>query len=188
MKITFKISRIVMSLCEATVGILLLVNPVGFTTGIITFAGVVLTIMGIASIVQYFRLPPVKAAAEKGLMRGLIVAASGIFCIVKSDWFIAVFPLITVIYGVGTLIMGIVKIQWTADMLRLKAEKWYWAAISAALSLICAIIILCNPFSGTKALWIFIAVALIVEAAVDIIVTAFVKTEDNMIFEAVCNL
>lgn len=178
MKTTSKISSIIMSLCELIVGILLLVDPVGFTTGIITFLGIVLVIVGIAGAVQYFRTSPEKAAVEQGLTRGLIEVLVGIFFITKNEWFIVTFPLLTVVYGIGTLIMGITKIQWTVDMIRLKAKKWFWAAISAVLTIICAVIILCNPFSSASALWIFIAVALIVEAVVDVVVTIFAKKED----------
>ncbi len=43
---------------EITIGILLLINPVGFTVGIIMTLGVVLTITGISNIVGYFRVAP----------------------------------------------------------------------------------------------------------------------------------
>lgn len=165
-----------MSLCELTVGILLLINPVGFTTGIIVFLGIVLTLAGVGGVVQYFRTPPEKAALEQSLARGLIEVIVGIFFITESKWLLAAFPFITIIYGIGILLLGISKIQLTVDMIRLKFPKWFWAAISAAITIICAVVILWNPFTGTSALWIFIAVALIVEAVIDIIVLIFSKS------------
>lgn len=168
-----------MSLCELIVGILLLIDPVGFTTGIIVFLGIVFTVIGIAGVVQYFRTPPERAALEQSLTRGLAGVLVGIFFITESKWFIATFPFLTVVCGIGLLFLGIAKIQQTVDMVRLKIKKWFWAAIGAALTIICAVIVLSNPFAGTSALWIFMAVALIAEAVVDIIVVIFAKTEDK---------
>lgn len=179
MKTKSKINSIIMSLCEIIVGILLLVNPVGFTSGIIVFLGIILGILGVAGIVQYFRTSPEKAMMEQGLTRGLLELLVGIFFITKNKWFIATFPILTVIYGIGTLVLGITKIQLTVDMIRLKVKKWFWAAISAVITILCAGIILYNPFSSTSALWIFIAIALIVEAVIDIVATIFAKSEDK---------
>lgn len=176
MNTTSRISRIVLALCEVGIGIILLVNPIGFTTGIITFLGILLLIGGIISIVQYFRAVPEVAALEQKLARGLLMAMIGLFCIFNSGWFITVFPLLSVIYGIVTLITGIVKIQWTVDMVRMKAEKWFWVGINAALTIVCAIIIICNPFSSAAVLWVFVAVTLIVEAVLDLIAAFFAKT------------
>ena len=73
------------------------------------------------------------------------------------------------LYGVGILLTGIAKIQWTVDMARLKMSKWFLAAIGAALSILFAAVILMNPFQSTTFLWTFVAVSLIVEAALDAI-------------------
>ena len=74
------------------------------------------------------------------------------------------------------LISGINKIQWAVDMLRQKQKYWFVALIGAALSLVFAALVLANPFSSTAALWIFIAVSLIIEAVVDILAFIFGRT------------
>ena len=175
MNMSSKVSSIILSLCEAVVGILLLVNPIGFTTGIIIFLGVVLLIVGIANVVQYFRTAPAIAAVKRGLTRGCIEILLGLFCILKSGWFITTFPILTILYGIVILITGIAKVQWTVDKIRLKMKKWIWTALGAVLTIACAIIILCNPFSSATVLWIFIGVALIVDAIMDIISAIFTK-------------
>ena len=165
------------SVCEIVVGILLLVNPTGFTAGIIIALGVLLAVLGVLGIVRYFRTEPVRAALEQQLIRGLLMLLLGLFCIFNARWFIATFPILTILYGIGTLIAGIAKVQWTIDRIRLKMRRWFWTAISAVLTIACAVVILCNPFSSTAVLWIFIAVILIVEAVIDIIAAIFTKEE-----------
>lgn len=155
-------------LAELIVGILLLVGPVHFTTWIIVGTGVLLMLMGALDVLRYVKTSPERAAEEQNLAKGLMALLVGGFCALKSGWFVITFPLLTVLYGVGVLLLGIVKVQWTVDRLRMKQE-WVFSAISAAMALVFAAIILLNPFATTKALWMFIGIGLIVEAVVDIL-------------------
>lgn len=170
---TSKWGGVVLSLCEIIVGILLLIDPVGFTTGIITCIGLVVAVLGVISIIGYFRSAPGEAALSQSLTRGLLEVIFGLFCVFKSEWFLATFPVLAVLYGVGTLVIGVAKVQLMMDMLRTKQKGWYWTAISAVVSILCAVVILCNPFTTTAVLWTFVAITLIVEAVVDVVVTIF---------------
>lgn len=154
---------------EAVVGILLLLDPVVFTTGIIIALGIVLLAVGIGSVIKYFRMEATEAAETQGLLKGLILIAAGVFCAFRSYWFIVTFPVLSVIYGIIILIAGLGKIQWTFDMLRMKKKKWFLAAISAVISIICAIVILKNPFTSSAVLWMFTGISLIVEAVFDVV-------------------
>jgi len=162
------VSIIILCLFEVFAGILLFINPVSFTVAIITGIGIILLILGILSIISYFKTEPGKAAIQQSLAKGLLLAVMGLFCLFKSQWFIATFPLLTILYGIIILITGLVKIQWAVDLLRLKIQKWFFAAIGAALSLLFAFIILKNPFGSTVFLWRFVAISLILEAVLDI--------------------
>lgn len=167
---SLKISKLILALCELVIGVLLLINPIGFTKAVIVIFGVLLLLAGTASILGYFRQLPEEAAREQGLSSGILEVAAGLFCIFKSGWFMDTFPLLTVLYGIIILITGAGKVQWTVDLLRMKSEKWFWAAINAAVAVIGAVIILCNPFDSVKVLWTVIAVSLIAEAVLDVVV------------------
>lgn len=160
---------ILLCVFELVAGILLLLNPAAFTTGIIIAVGAVLLLMGIISVIGYFRMEAHEAAETQGLLKGLILIAAGAFCVFRSYWFILTFPVLSVIYGVIILIAGLSKIQWTFDMLRMKKKKWFLAAISAALSVVCAILVLNNPFTSSTILWMFTGISLIVEAVFDFV-------------------
>ena len=67
------------------------------------------------------------------------------------------------------LVTGITKLQWTIDIIRMKRSKWFWMAISAAISILCGITVITNPFSTTAVLWMFIGISLIVDAVFDMI-------------------
>ncbi len=162
-------------IAEIIIGILLLINPVGFTAGIIMTLGIILAVMGISNIVGYFRAAAEEAAQGSGLVKGLLLVGGAFVCLFKTQWLIAAFPLITVFYGVIILITGISKLQWAIDLLRIKQKYWYVALIGALLSIIFAAVILMDPFASTGVLWTFIAVSLIVEAIMDILTFIFGK-------------
>ena len=96
--------RICSLLLVLVIGILLLIKPVGFTSGIIVIIGLLLAAQGIKSIVQYFKMKPAEASKEQLLSKGLIGTLIGCFCMFRSRWFIATFPVLTMIYGVMILL------------------------------------------------------------------------------------
>lgn len=73
-----------MCIAEMIVGILLLINPVGFTRGIIIALGVPLTLQGIGSIVSYIREKPQAASEGNLLAKGLMMTCGGLFCMFLS--------------------------------------------------------------------------------------------------------
>lgn len=162
-------SGILFCAMEALVGILLLIDPVAFTSGIIMAAGIVLTVWGAINIIKYFRLDAEEAALSQDMAKGLAQLALGVFCMFRGDWFITAFPLLAIVYGIATLLTGFGKVQWAFDMFRQKKAKWFLLLISAIVSVVCAFIIMSNPFTSTVALWMFTAISLIVEAFFDLV-------------------
>lgn len=98
-----------------------------------------------------------------------MVFATTVFCVFYSHWFIATFPVLTIVYGIVVLVAGVGKVQVATDMIRLKNKKWIIALISAIVSIVCAAVILNNPFASVAALWMFTGVVLIAEAIMDIV-------------------
>ena len=80
-----KAGGIVVCIFELVVGILLFVNPIGFTSAIITMAGVVLMVLGIVEIVRYFRTSVKEASLGQMLVKGLLSILAGAFCIFKQN-------------------------------------------------------------------------------------------------------
>lgn len=171
-----RLSIIFLSIAEILVGILLLTDPVKLTTWIIMALGIIMIVIGVINIIQYFRTPVPEAALKKSLAVGILAVLFGLWCAFRREWFIALFPLLTTLYGIGILVNGVTKLQWTADMFRMKIKRWGWMAFSAAFTIACAAVILAHPFSTTAALWMFIGITMIVEAVIDIVAAIFKKS------------
>ena len=174
-----KLGGIFAAICEITVGILLCIDPAGFTKGIITAAGVLIALSGVVSIIGYFRSSPADGMLDQGMARGLLAIILGIFCSAKAQWFIEVFSVVAIIYGIATLIIGALKIEAAFDMLRFKNKKWLWMGISAIVTIACAVVIMVNPFATTKVLWFFAAVSLIAEGALDFVCAILSGVKNN---------
>lgn len=161
---------IILCLFELVVGILLMINPIGFTTGIITAAGIVLLVIGLISVIKYICAEPLEARVGQYLLKGLVALAAGGFCVFRSQWFLITFPALTILYGIAVLLAGLSKVQTAFDLFRIKNRRWIICILSALLSVICALVILRNPFTSTTVLWMFTGISLVVESVIDIIV------------------
>lgn len=172
-----KINALILCLGELLIGILLLVKPVGFTTGIIIAIGVALMLRGVMDVVSYFKTSPTEAAKQRGLAQGVICLLLGFVCSFMTNWMLTVFPFVGMIYGIMLVLLGVEKVQTAVDQKRLGISKWYMAAISAMISVVCGAIIMLNPFTTTVYMWMFTGISLIVEAIADII--SFAMNQKN---------
>lgn len=159
--------NLILCIGEVILGVLLLLNPIGFTSAVLITLGVLLVALGIARLAGYFRTEPALAARGGGLVSGLVFLLAGLFCIFRWEWFVATFPLLAGVYGLLTLVNGLNKLQWAVDALRLGRRGWYLALIGAAVTLLFGALILANPFATTAVLWTFLAVSLLLEAVLD---------------------
>ena len=164
-----RVGGFVLCVLEIIVGVLLLINPTGFTSGIIIGAGVVAALIGVVNVIRYFCTQAEAAAQGQMLFRGLVMLIAGVLCITQYGWFLTAFPLLTVLYALWMLLLAAMKLQQMADMLRLKAGRWYMPAIAAGMAVLLAAVILWNPFGAVNVVWTFVAISLIAQAIVEMV-------------------
>ena len=172
--------NLLIALGELILGILLLINPESFSTGITIAFGVVCLLFGILQTIFYWRKPLVQAGTQLYLMKGLISISAGLFCIIFSDWFGHSYQVLLRIYGVLLLVCAFYKVQWSVDLLRQKQTRWFLGAIIAATTLVFALLIIANRFSTMKASWIFSGIVLIIQAVMDLVVLLFARVFVNV--------
>lgn len=161
------INKLTISICEIVFGIMLLIDKVSFALTVVIILGIVLLIAGVVSIISYFRSDPFDAMKKQNFAKGLIEIGIGIFCVMNNSIIVITFPILAVLYGIGMLVSGIFKLQWTMDLIRLKRSRWWVTGLTALFTIICSAFIIANPFTTTDVLWTFIAVTLIISAVLD---------------------
>lgn len=180
------INNIVFAVFELVVGILLLINPDGFTTGIIIFAGGMLMVSGLINGYKYVAKDALEAMEEQYLSKGLLALLAGVFCAFQTEWFLDTFPILTTLYGAAIFVLGVLKVQLMFDMLRLKHKKWGYAGINAVFTIVCAIIILSGILDSTDFLWGFIGITLVIEAVLDVVtIVLSYKATDVEVYDIV---
>lgn len=166
-----KITRfLLIGLIELVVGILLFINPVGFTAKLIILSGIILIIFGLKKAIHYFRDYTADAILSNDLSAGILYFCAGLLLSIGSKHFLAVFPSLPFFYGLAFFALGIEKTQWTIDLYRIKKAERFIVLIDTVLSFVASFLIAWNPFPSEKILWILIGISLIIEALLDILV------------------
>ncbi|MCM1528802.1 MAG: DUF308 domain-containing protein [Alistipes sp.] len=171
--------NIIGAIVQLIIGVLLLCKPDAFTKGIIIAFGIFLVLFAIKNIIVFFKADAMDAYKQRNASKGLLSLIAGIFCIFKAEWFLLTFPILTLLYGVAILVYGIQKIEFAALMKRLRNKVWIWVGINSLISIICAIIIITDPFDTSRALWMFAGIYLIAQAVLDIAISVLVEKRNK---------
>ncbi len=154
----------IICLIEIIVGVLLLVDPHSFISYILIIAGAFIAVSGVISLIKYFVSKPDEA--EKGGLSGALVSLSiGAFLIIKNNIATAWITVITIIFGAAILYTGYQKLEKSVEKMRNK-QYFLVSLISALVTILFAVLIIF--VIPDKAIWLFIGISLIVEAAIDL--------------------
>ena len=160
-------AALMMILCEAAAGVLLLAKPMGFTQGLVIALGVLLALAGVRQTVGYCMTKAEQAAKSSGLFRGLTALTMGLCAALNSEAILAAFPVVTTLYGGVVFLSGLYKVQLAVDAARMKQGKLYPQVISALFTLAFAVLTMMHPFASVAAMWTFIGAMLLANAVVD---------------------
>lgn len=180
------ICLLIACIIELVIGVLLLINPVGFTGAIVTVAGLALIVWGVLCAIRYFKASPVEASQHQELAKGFGAMLLGGICLFQFNWLVVATPLLSGAYGLAILAAGVFKTQRAVDLLRLKRQFWYIAAAGALAALVMGFIILLAPFT-TSFVWGFIAITLLVTGAIDIVALCLSTRERPVTTRVVMN-
>ena len=119
LKKVFNIS-IISSLLLFLFGLVLAVNAEGFIKSITVAIGVVLLLIGVFPVIDYFRYRKEGLGASVGLISGIFSIVCGLMLLINEDLLMILIP---VFIGVWMIINGINKIQVSFEIKDLGEEK-----------------------------------------------------------------
>lgn len=163
---SFKRDYILIAASFILLGVLFLVFPDTSSKIICYTAGGMVCLVGLVKIIEYFKTPVSLAEYSLSLVIGLTAVGVGAYVIIKPEALLGVLP---TVLGVAVILDGMIKLQNTLDMLRLKDRRWWLTLIVAAVTLGLGVVLILNPFKAAEMLTQFIGIALIVTGICDLV-------------------
>lgn len=173
LKKVFNIS-IISSLLLFLFGLVLAVNAEGFIKSITVAIGVVLLLIGVFPVIDYFRYRKEGLGANVGLISGIFSIVCGLMLLINEDLLMILIP---VFIGVWMIINGINKIQVSFEIKDLGEKSWIITFIYSILIIVLGGYFIVNPISGATTVTSFIGIILCIYAVLDIIDCIIIKVK-----------
>ena len=173
LKKVFNIS-IISSLLLFLFGLVLAVNAEGFIKSITVAIGVVLLLIGVFPVIDYFRYRKEGLGASVGLISGIFSILCGLMLLINEDLLMILIP---VFIGVWMIINGINKIQVSFEIKDLGEKSWIITFIYSILIIVLGGYFIVNPISGATTVTSFIGIVLCIYAVLDIIDCVIIKVK-----------
>lgn len=173
LKKVFNIS-IISSLLLFLFGLVLAVNAEGFIKSITVAIGVVLLLIGVFPVIDYFRYRKQGLGASVGLISGIFSIVCGLMLLINEDLLMILIP---VFIGVWMIINGINKIQVSFEIKDLGEKSWIITFIYSILIIVLGGYFIVNPISGATTVTSFIGIILCIYAVLDIIDCIIIKVK-----------
>ena len=173
LKKVFNIS-IISSLLLFLFGLVLAVNAEGFIKSITVAIGVILLLIGVFPVIDYFRYRKDGLGASIGLISGIFSIVCGLMLLINEDLLMILIP---VFIGVWMIINGINKIQVSFEIKDLGEKSWIITFIYSILIIVLGGYFIVNPISGATTVTSFIGIILCIYAVLDIIDCVIIKVK-----------
>ncbi len=173
LKKVFNIS-IISSLLLFLFGLVLAVNAEEFIKSITVAIGVVLLLIGVFPVIDYFRYRKEGLGASVGLISGIFSIVCGLMLLINEDLLMILIP---VFIGVWMIINGINKIQVSFEIKDLGEKSWIITFIYSILIIVLGGYFIVNPISGATTVTSFIGIILCIYAVLDIIDCIIIKVK-----------
>lgn len=155
-------------------GLILTVNAEGFIKSITVAIGVILLLIGVFPVIDYFRYRKDGLGASIGLISGIFSIVCGLMLLINEDLLMILIP---VFIGVWMIINGINKIQVSFEIKDLGEKSWVITFIYSVLIMVLGGYFIVNPISGATTVTSFIGIILCIYAVLDIIDCVIIKVK-----------
>ena len=155
-------------------GLILAVNAEGFIKSITVAIGVILLLIGVFPVIDYFRYRKDGLGASVGLISGIFSIVCGLMLLINEDLLMILIP---VFIGVWMIINGINKIQVSFEIKDLGEKSWVITFIYSILIMVLGGYFIVNPISGATTVTSFIGIILCIYAVLDIIDCVIIKVK-----------
>ena len=172
---------ILLGVAYVFLGVVLFLNPEK-TQEVVSYAlGVALIVVGIVNLIQYIRTEATAVVDRYDLVFGFSGVIGGILIIINVTKFET---LVVLVLGFMVMISGVMKLQNSVNLMRLKSGSWHIPFGLALINIVYGVIMLIHPEWGDF-YFILLGIGFIFSGITDIIVTIMVSYRVKKITEVV---
>lgn len=153
-----------MAACYIVIGAVLLLFPQMSLVSICSGIGIAAIILGLISVAVYFIRQGYLAENNIGFAGGMATALMGLYAVLQTDRFAVAF---TQVLAFCMIADGIVKLQFSMDLLRLKGRLWWLLLLAALAGTGLAMAILLYPFESVEAKNFYTYIVLITDGVLN---------------------
>ena len=154
-----------MSIILSILALILIFNAAHFIKIIIRIFGVLSVGLGIFLLITYYKIEKEVPFLQFNLWYGVVAICFGIFCILRTIVIQNVFP---IVIGVWIIVQSTRKFQLSSNLKVLGEEEWISVLITAIMSLVLGMIIICNPFASSIAITTIGGILLLINEVLNI--------------------
>lgn len=166
-----KINTLITSLLYVALGLVFILLPEAVQYYVPLVAGVLLALLGIIYIIDYFRAWDIEYTSN-GLAIGILLLFGALFLFLQDDAIMAAIP---VLLGFAVVISGAVKLQNAIVLNRAKNGGWVYVLILALICLALGALFIVDPFVSSQVLIIVIGAGLLFSGVSDLIILLLMK-------------
>ena len=163
-------------------GLLLIFQTEGIIKTVSIIIGIILLVIGIFPIVNYFRNRNQGILSSAGLLYGIFSAVAGIVIIFNKNLLSTIIP---VLGGVWMIINSVNKIQIAMELRDNKISSWLISFIFAIIILIAATLLIIYPARGAIIVSKTVGIFIVIYSALDIADSIFIKVKGKEVKQKV---
>ena len=167
-----KWSIIILAVAYMVLGVVIIISP-GKTLNIFSYIlAATLIVFGTINLIQYMRTDAMEVFNKYDLVIGFSSIIGGVLIIINVDKFQNI---ILIALGFMVMISGILKLQNSVNLMRLKANNWHITFGMAIINIVFGVILLINPFA-IELFLVLLGIGFIFSGLTDIIVTLMISS------------
>ena len=153
-------------------GLILVFNSEGFIKSISAIIGVILLIIGILPVVDFFRYRRDDAISGIGLISGIFSIVCGLMFLLNDNMLLILIP---VFIGVWMIINGVNKFRFAFELKDMQEKSWIITFIFSIIIIVCGGYFIVNPIRGAKLVSQTLGIIICIYAVLDIIDCILIK-------------
>lgn len=165
---------IVSSIILFLFGLMLVLDAESFIKSVTTLLGIILIVIGVFPIIDYFRYRKSGLLASIGFISGIFSLVCGLMFLLNDEMLMVLVPLFV---GVWMIINGINKAQISFELKDSDESSWVITFVYSVIIIILGAYFIINPMSGAKVVTNTLGIIICIYATFDIIDCILIKVK-----------